>query len=121
LSQYALESIPIDYYNEIFDFTVDNIRKGSSSPEICQMLYTNYGIGNMLMSYFVNEGLSEVRLTSLSPSDINLIGHAYLNAAKRLAENGKGQSEIECELKIDTTQDKAEFISPENIVTDELE
>jgi hypothetical protein len=105
LQTLMLNSIPNEMYYMILSETIKLVRSGLFSPDICQQLFDRFGLGIQLISYFVNESISIVRMNTLDPSEISAIGNAYHKMAIALAEQGEeDEPEIEVQDVINAEQ-----------------
>jgi len=94
-------SIFNENYFKILQETISLIRDGLYSSEIAQHLFNRYALSPALISYFVNEGLSVVRMNTLSPDEISSIGEAYHKVATHLESKGlRGKPVIENNVEI---------------------
>jgi hypothetical protein len=113
--KYLYPGIPNEFYFPILMDTIKMIREGWFSPDICQHLYETYGIASSLITFFVNEAISIVRMNTLQPAEIAAIGQAYHKIAKSLEE-----SHVDQKPEIDTGEEiNAEPVS--DVMTDEDE
>lgn len=93
-------------YFAILQETISLIRDGLHSPEIAQELWDKYMLSPALITYFVNEGLSIVRMNTLQPEEIASIGEAYHRLAAHLEQKGsKEKPAIKSEAEDINAQD----------------
>jgi len=84
---YQLNAIPNEMYWEVLQDAIQQVREEKYSPEIAQNLHNDYSLGQFLIHYFLNEAISIVRMNSLAPEEVNLIGQAYYKAMKIAESN----------------------------------
>jgi len=112
--------IPNDLYFTILNDTIKQVREEKYTPEICQNLYDTYNISNNLMNYFVNEGISIVRMNTLAPEEVAVIGEAYYKAAKIVEEqNKKRKNKMKVGVEMTSTKINAE--SPTSVELEHIE
>jgi hypothetical protein len=75
-------------YFPILHETIALIRDELYSVEISQHLWDKYALSPALISYFINEALSIVRMNTLSPEELASIGEAYHQVATHLESKG---------------------------------
>jgi hypothetical protein len=101
----ALTAIPNELFYRILSETITKVRSGNYSPEICQFLYDEFGIDSKLMTFFINEAISIVRMNTLQPEEIVQIGEAYHKLAVQLVGTGQqAKDNIEPEIEINAEQ-----------------
>jgi hypothetical protein len=115
LGTFTLNSVPNELYYEILSDTIKMVRSGMFSPDICQDLFDTYGLGASLISYFVNESISIVRMNTLDPAEIAAIGNAYHKIAVTLMEQGAEMPEPE----VDVPEINAQQIADIQMYSDE--
>jgi hypothetical protein len=98
--EYFFTGIPNNQYYTILSEVIGFVRKGLYTPEIAQHIFNKYALSAPLMTYFINEAISIVRMNTLSPEEVANIGEAYHKIATSLESKGikeKPQIEIESE------------------------
>jgi hypothetical protein len=117
--QYFFPSIPNESYIEIFQFTIALVRDGLYTPEIAQHLFQQYALSAPLITYFINEAVSAVRMNTMTPEEIASIGEAYHIVASNMERRGlKEKPVIKLKEELETN---AEEISQMDIEEDDEE
>jgi hypothetical protein len=80
--------IPNNKYLELMEVTIALVRKGFYTPEIAQTLYDTYMLSAPLITYFINEAVSIVRMNNITPEEIAGIGEAYHIVATEMEKKG---------------------------------
>ena len=83
---WQLHCIPNDLYPIIFQECMKQVRQEKYSPEIAQYLFDTYRLSPSLINYFLNEAISAVRMNTLNPEEVAMIGNAYYRAMKHIEQ-----------------------------------
>jgi hypothetical protein len=115
--QYFFSGIPNDSYLEILELSIHLVREGLYTPEIAQHLFDEYYISAPLITYFINEAISIVRMNNISPEEIASIGEAYHIVASQLEARGVKKKPV---IKLEkNTETNAEYIDEMTIGEDD--
>jgi hypothetical protein len=85
---YFFNGLPNEKYLEVLNFAISLVREGLYSNEIAQMIYDKYMLSAPLITYFLNEAISIVRMNNITPEELAGIGEAYHIVATQMEEKG---------------------------------
>jgi hypothetical protein len=85
---HVYECIPDVFYPIILEESIIMVREGAYSNEVAQALWEKYHLSSQLLSYFVNEAVTIVRMNRLTPEEIASVGEAYHQIASELEAQG---------------------------------
>jgi hypothetical protein len=114
--QYFFPGVPNEAYIEILQLSIHLVREGLYTPEIAQHLFDEYLISAPLITYFINEAISIVRMNNISPEEIASIGEAYHVVASQLEAKGLKQKPV---IKKNVEEPNAEYIEDMSIDEDD--
>lgn len=90
----VVNNLPSYMYEGILKETISYVRDELYSAEIIQLLFEKYRLSVPLMTYFINEAISIVKLNTLMPEEISMIGEAYHKAASELESQGSKEKPV---------------------------
>jgi hypothetical protein len=116
-SMITMRGIPNDMYYQLLAETIQMVRGGLYSPDICQELFDHYQLVPAIINYFINEAICIVRMNTLKPEEIAAIGQAYHKVAVALT-SGEPQIEGVEQINAEQVSEVVEFNGEDDFYDD---